>query len=107
MMNYEKEAIDNLNYVIWIGSILIAAFAPLIPIRNRVDNALLTNKTRYSIFKIVFCVIIHNTLITQNNELISEIQSLKELSRTIYLESVSVNSSNNKGQMVVVALLTF
>lgn len=32
MMNYEKEAIDNLNYVIWIGSILIAAFAPLIPI---------------------------------------------------------------------------
>ena len=38
---------------------------------------------------------------------ISEIQSLKELSRTIYLESVSVNSSNNQGQMVVVALLTF
>ena len=38
---------------------------------------------------------------------ISEIQSLKELSRTIYLESVSVNSSNDKGQMVVVALLTF
>lgn len=38
---------------------------------------------------------------------ISEIQSLKELSRTIYLESVSVNSSNDKEQMVVVALLTF
>ena len=32
MMNYEKEAIDNLNCVIWIGSILIAAFAPLISI---------------------------------------------------------------------------
>ena len=32
MMNYEKEAIDNQNYVIWIGSILIAAFAPLISI---------------------------------------------------------------------------
>ena len=38
---------------------------------------------------------------------ISEIQARKELSRTIYLESVSVNSSNDKGQMVVVALLTF
>ena len=38
---------------------------------------------------------------------ISEIQSLKELSRTIYLERVSVNSSNDKGQMSVVALLTF
>ena len=30
--------------------------------------ALLTNKTIYSIFKIVFCVIIHITLITQYNE---------------------------------------
>ena len=38
---------------------------------------------------------------------ISEIQSLKKLSRTIYLENVSVNSSNDKGQMVVFALLTF
>ena len=38
---------------------------------------------------------------------ISEIQSLKKLSRTIYLENVSVNSSNDKGQMVVVALLSF
>ena len=66
-MILQHEFIDNLDCVTWIGSILIASFDPLNPYLGTEYNiALLTNKTIYSIFKIVFCVIIHIALITKN-----------------------------------------
>ena len=68
--------------------------------------ALLTNKTRYSIFKIVFCVIIYIALITQSYETDLGDTITERVVKRINQDSVSEHSRNDNGQMVMVALLT-
>ena len=72
-----------------------------------VENiALITNKTRYSIFKIVFCVNIYIALITQYYETDLGDTITERVVKRINQDSVSENSLNDNGQMVMVALLT-